>query len=124
MPQTITAPTVLERIKLFITIVDRGKATKIVEKYKANDIHFNLICLAHGTADSDILDYLGLGEKDKDFILSIVKESQIEKIMYLLKTEMKLKEAGHGIAFTIPIDSVGGPKTLAYLTMALRKEHK
>jgi hypothetical protein len=120
----VNMPMPIERIKLLITITDRGKGAKIVEKYKANNVHFNLICLAHGTANSDILDYLGLGESDKDLIITVIKESKVFQILEFLKTDIKLKEPGHGVAFTIPIDSVGGPKTLAYMTMALRKEQK
>ncbi|MDD2569244.1 MAG: hypothetical protein PHQ49_06325 [Clostridia bacterium] len=120
----VNMPMPIERIKLLITLTDRGKGAKIVEKYKANNVHFNLICLAHGTANSDILDYLGLGESDKDLIITVIKESKVFQILEFLKTDIKLKEPGHGVAFTIPIDSVGGPKTLAYMTMALRKEQK
>lgn len=104
-----------KKIKLFITIVDRGKGEKIVDMFKKNSIMYNLIMLGTGTAKSEILDYLGIGETDKDLVLSVVKEEDIEKVMNQLKDKMQLKKPGNGIAFTIPINSIDSIHSLEYI---------
>ena len=94
------------RYKLLTTIVGRGKGDKVVSMLNKKDIMFNLIILGEGTADSDILDYLGIGEIDKDVVLSIVAEEKIEEVLTELREKMKFSLPGKGIAFTVPLSSI------------------
>lgn len=102
-------------IKLLITIVDRGKGEKVTALYKKLKVSYQLILLGQGTADSDIIDLLGLAETDKDVVLSVVEVDLVGKIFERLNEDLQFNKAGHGIAFTIPISSVGGPITLSIL---------
>ncbi len=103
------------KISMIVTIVNRGKGEKITALLNAEGVIFNLCMLGHGTADSELLDYLGLGETEKDVILSAVAASHAPVLLQKLKKEMSLDKAGNGIAFTIPVTSVGGPVTLKIL---------
>lgn len=105
-----------KRVKLLVTIVDRGKGKKIVELCKREFTTFHLALMGRGTAKSDILDYLGIGETEKDIVLSVVLEERLPRVLKLLEEEMDFDQPGHGIAFTIPISSVGGPITLQYIS--------
>ena len=49
-----------ERIKMLISVTKRGNGNKMVDFYKKNNLHYDFICLGTGTANSEILDYLGL----------------------------------------------------------------
>lgn len=109
-------------VKLLVTIVERGKGEKITELYWKYGITFHLICLGRGTADSDILAYLGLGETEKDVVLSVVLESRADEIMKLLRDEMKFDKPGQGIAFTIPVGSVDGSAALRYISGFLQNK--
>ncbi len=100
------------KIKLIITIVDRGNGEKISEMFRENGVIYNIIALGRGTAKSDILDYLGLGETEKDIVLSIVKEDKVKHIIESLKERFNLKKPGTGIAFSIPISSVDSAAAL------------
>jgi len=104
-----------KKIKIIITIVNRGKAEKVTELFKKHDIRFNIICLGRGTANSEILDYLGLGETEKDIVISVVHEENVQSVMQELNDKMKFSKPGNGIAFTIPITSVDGAVTLDYI---------
>lgn len=95
-----------KRYKLLTTIVARGKGEKVVDLFNKKEIMFNLIILGEGTADSDILDYLGIGEIDKDVVLSIVSEENVEEVMGELREKMKFNLPGKGIAFTVPLSSI------------------
>ena len=65
-------------------------------------------CWGHGTADSSLLDYLGLGETEKDIILGGIETVRARPLLQKLKQEFSMERAGGGIAFSIPIVSVGG----------------
>ena len=112
----------LNPIKLLITITNRGNGEQVEELLSTLGITYQTICLAHGTAHSEIIDYLGLGETEKDVVLSTVEESKVQSALNLLSQKLHFEKQGHGIAFTIPINSVGGPITLKILTGLLGKE--
>lgn len=109
-------------IKLLISIVNRGKGEKIEELLGTKGIKYHLICLGYGTADSDILDYLGLGEIDKDIVLSVMVAHKVPEALDILSDKLHFSIPGNGIAFSIPINSVDGLSTLKNLTGLLRKE--
>jgi len=71
--------------------------------------------LGKGTAKSEILDYLGLGQTEKDVVISVVHENNVRNAMNMLKEKMHLKEPGNGIAFSIPISSVDSAFSLEYI---------
>ena len=40
------------RLKLLVTIVDRGKGASAVSLYRAHGLHFDSLCMGRGTASS------------------------------------------------------------------------
>lgn len=111
-----------KNIKMFITIVNRGNGEKISEMLRENDIIFNIIALGKGTARSEILNYLGLGQTDKDVIFSVVTEDKIPVILNNLREKFNLKEPGNGIAFSIPISSVDSASTLELISSLIHND--
>lgn len=105
-----------KRIKLLMTIVDRGKGKKVIETCNEACKSFHLSFMGRGTANSEILDYLGLGETEKDIIMSVIREECLADVMQALQQKMRLDIPGNGIGFTIPITSVGGPVTLQVIS--------
>lgn len=109
-----------KKIKLLFTIIDRGKGEKLTEIFRENNVMYNLIALGKGTAKSEILDYLGLGQTEKDIVISIVYEESVQDIFNILNEKMHLKEPGNGVAFTIPINSVDSALALEYINSILK----
>ena len=103
-------------IKLLITIVDRGVGKRVVEICDSLDVKYHLTFMGRGTAKSDILDYFGLAETQKDIIFSVVLEDKVRRVLRTLTSELELDHPGNGIAFTVPIVSVGGPLTLQLIS--------
>ena len=95
-------------IKLMVTIVDRGRSSKAVDLFKAAGLPFHYACLGHGTANSDILDYLGLGETQKDVLLTAVPEPAAHGLLVRAAEKLQLSSPGKGIIFTMPLSSVSG----------------
>lgn len=100
---------------LMTTIVDRKVAKKYSELYKENEQHVMFVTLGSGTAANEILDYLGLENTEKAVIFSVQEESAWQKIKKQLQQKLKIDAPGGGIAFTIPLSSIGGKKTLQFL---------
>ena len=73
------------------------------------------ICYGKGTAKSDLLNVLGLGETKKGVILASVTDRTAVAVFDELKQKYDFENPGKGIAFTIPMTSVGGPATLKML---------
>lgn len=69
----------------------------------------------HGTARSEILDYLGIDSTEKVVTISVVTKEMWRKIIRELIVHMHIDVPGTGIAFIIPMSSIGGKKVLRYL---------
>lgn len=105
-----------KRIKLLITIVDRGLGDDVVEILRESGVTFNMISPGYGGAGSKWLDYLGLTDSEKDLVLSVVTEDKSPLVLNKILYKLDLDTPGHGIAFTIPITGVSGPLALRYIS--------
>lgn len=93
-------------VKWLITIVDRGRGELAAELL--NQVHksVHMISLGKGTASSEIMDYLGLDEPEKDIVMSLIPQPLEKKLLQVLGDRMALSSPGKGIAFTISLDSI------------------
>ncbi len=100
---------------LMTTIVDRKIANKYIELYQENDLHVMFLTLGYGTAANEILDYLGLDSTEKAVAFSVLEEDSWLTIKKQLEKKLKIDAPGGGIAFTVPLSSIGGRKVLNFL---------
>lgn len=103
-------------LKVMMIIIDRNKADKLMSKLNVLGVNFPHVFRAQGTAKSDVLEVLGIGHSEKSIVFCTVTNDDVIKIKDLLTNEFDLLKKGNGIAFTIPISSVGGPATLQILS--------
>lgn len=103
------------KLYLMTTIVDRKVAKKYTDLYVENGMLVKFITLGTGTAASEVLDYLGLETAEKAVIFSVQEEERWQQIKKQLRQKMQIDAPGGGIAFTVPLSSVGGKKTLQFL---------
>ncbi|HIS06764.1 transcriptional regulator [Lachnoclostridium sp. An196] len=68
-----------------------------------------------GTASSEVLDYFGLEATEKMVYLAIVTDNMWKKLKRGLIVRLQIDVPGTGIAFTVPLSSIGGKKALQYL---------
>ncbi|MBR3952318.1 MAG: hypothetical protein IKJ82_01715 [Oscillospiraceae bacterium] len=111
-----------QRMDLVFTIVSKGKGEAVLDVFKENKILQNIICHGHGTAPSSILEVLGLGATDKDIVLSFVKAENSKKILAEISKKLDFAKPGHGIAFTVPLESIAGIMSFKFLTADLTEE--
>lgn len=100
---------------LMTTIVDKKDAKKYLDLYQENDLNVMYLTLGAGTASNEVLDYLGLDSAEKAVSFSVLEENSWINIKKQLEKKLKIDAPGGGIAFTIPLSSVGGKKTLQFL---------
>ena len=100
---------------LTTTIVDRKNGAKYEKLYKDGGINVTFTALGAGTARGDVLDYLGLEGTEKTVIFSVLEEDGWLKLKKDLRHKMRIDAPGGGIAFTIPLSSIGGRRTLQFL---------
>ncbi len=68
-----------------------------------------------GTASSDVLDYFGLEATEKTVYFAVVTDNMWKKLKRELIVRVQIDVPGTGIAFTVPLSSIGGKKALQYL---------
>ncbi len=100
---------------LMTTIVDRKNVEKYLSLYRDNNLNVMYLTLGYGTATNEILDYLGLDSMEKAVSFSVLEEASWENIKIQLQRKLKIDAPGGGIAFTVPLSSIGGKKTLQFL---------
>lgn len=106
----------MSKLYFMTTIVDRNLLKKYRDLYKEDGLHIMFITLGAGTASGDMLDYMGLEATEKAVIFSILEEAVWESLKQDLRHKYKIDAPGGGIAFIIPMSSIGGKKTLQFLT--------
>lgn len=87
---------------LFVINDDEDKISILSDEFA---LLFNTVMHGEGTASPGILDFLGLKKTEKTIFTSIIPDIREKEILAYIKKEMKIKEIGNGIAFTIPLSS-------------------
>lgn len=96
-------------VKCIVTIVERGKADKIVEKAKAAGATGATIMYARGTGETEAKRFLNIHiDSSKEIILILTEVEKHKQIMDAIVEAGKIKEAGTGIIFTVPVTNLIG----------------
>ena len=106
----------MSELYLMVSITERTSAkvfTSIYARYGA-EVALNTVC--SGTAVNETLNYLGLEKTEKVMIFSVVTGETWKNIKKALESQIKIDVPGTGIAFIIPLSSIGGKKALFFLT--------
>lgn len=103
------------KLYLTTTIVDRKNGSKYAKLYKDNGLAVTFMTLGAGTASSDVLDYLGLESTEKTVIFTVQEEEGWLALKKELRQKLQIDAPGGGIAFIVPLSSIGGKKALQFL---------
>ena len=96
------------RIRLMVIILDRGKGARAAELFASYGLPLHYGTPGRGTANSELLDYLGLGETEEDVVFSLVPGCTIPGLLQAAGEKLQLASPGKGILFTIPLSAVSG----------------
>ncbi len=105
----------MSKLYLMTTIVDRKIVNKYIDLYKENGQNVMFLTLGVGTATNEMLDYLGLDVNEKAIASMVVEEDKWLDIKKQLQKKLQIDAPGGGIAYIVPLSSIGGKKTLQFL---------
>ncbi len=106
----------MNQIFLMGLIANRGLRKKYLAFFEEHHITVVLSTMAAGTASNTILDALGLEAAEKTVYFALLTRDTWKSLKKELYEKMNIAVPGRGIAFLIPLSSIGGRKTLQYLT--------
>ena len=102
-------------VYIMTTIIDRKNSKKYIDLYKKDKLEVMYITLGEGTARGDILDYLGLEASENMVIFNFVQQRDWMLTKKDLQRKLQIDAPGEGIAFLVPLSSIGGKRTLQFL---------
>lgn len=106
----------MSELYMMTAIITRDLAKEFAAFYARNNVPVNFITLGNGTATNELMDYFGLDGTEKAVIFSIVTRKTWKKLKSGLEQEMRIDIPGTGVAFIIPLASIGGMRQLTFLT--------
>lgn len=96
----------MEGIELLVFILARGRGEQLLRMCAAENVSFSLILRGHGTAGTQIMSILGIGDPEKDIVLLSISRNRADEILNAFAKKLGLERPGVGIAFTIPFSAV------------------
>lgn len=100
---------VKKKLKFTFLITNRELGVKITDYLKSKGIENYFSFYGKGSASTAILDYLGIGESEKDIIIYPSNEEDSKLIMESIKNSEYFKNT---IAFRVPIKGVSSMNIL------------
>ena len=105
---------------LMITITDRSRGEAFANWYQSQGIPLVLTALGHGTATTEVLDYLGLEATEKAVLFCVAARSP--RLVRRAANDLWLDVPGRGVLMTVPISSIGGVSAKDYLLQGQEAE--
>ncbi len=105
----------MSELYLMTTIIDRKLLPRFVALYQERHIPVNLISLGYGTVPPEGAARF-LGNAEKAVCFSLVTAQTWRETKRALRQTLHIDVPGVGVAFTVPLSSIGGRRELAFLT--------
>ena len=106
----------MSEVYMMVTVTNRSRVEKFLSFYREKQLSVMMVTLGAGTASGDVLDYLGLEVSEKAVIFSVVTDGIWKTVKKGLENQLRIDIPGSGIAFTVPLSSIGGKRELMFLT--------
>ena len=103
------------KLKLLFTIVNREKTELYTALIQGFNVNMQLSTAARGTASREIMQMLGLSDKNKSLIVSVIREDTEDMLLRFLDEKFHTVKNGKGIAFTVSMSSVIGVAVYRFL---------
>lgn len=96
-------------LNLVVAIINPEDKKKLQDVLKNNDAHIICQFAARGTANSELLDLLGLGTTHKVVSVSLANKAQAALQIREITKTFRMRVRGNGIVFSIPISGATMP---------------
>ncbi len=99
-----------------LTVLDRNKRERMEKVYRSVGLKRTQTMLGQGTASQEHLSVRGLTRTEKAVMAAICDRPTLKKLVHEAKVQLYIDIPGNGVLMAVPVKSVGGARTLAYLT--------
>ncbi len=99
-----------------ISIVNRSGVEPLLDICRKLELPLSLVLHGRGTASKKTLDLLGIESKERRVVMTIAAEQKADQLIREQKRVLYIDAPGNGIVISIPVKSVGGGRTLSYLS--------
>ena len=99
-----------------VTITDRRSTDAFLALYETFGVTVSLRTVGAGTAVRETLSTLGLEQTEKAVLFAVITADTWPRLQKALRRELRIDVPGTGIAFTVPVSSIGGKRALQFLT--------
>ena len=103
-----------------IAVTDSARGEAMNALFRETGLPLILSAPARGTAKDEHLAVYGLDETPKTVVSSVAGAQEAAQLVRAAKRRLFLDIPGNGILLTVPVKSVAGGRTLAYLTNDLK----
>jgi nitrogen regulatory protein PII len=121
-PGEITPPGI-PSLKLIFFIVDWNRDNTVSKVFEEEKVRFHFVSKGRGTANSEILDVLGIGTNDKAVILCLEQAVMVPVLLKEVRKKLGFHSPGAGIAFTVPLSAINNP-VLRVFKQSVHKNEK
>ena len=105
----------MKGLHLVMAITDRERDEQVISLFRENNVYMTDVILGEGTAPPEVLDYLYLNPSQKAICVGVVTNAGLLPLLKSFKWKLYIDVPGNGIVVTIPLNSVGGKRSLEYL---------
>ena len=105
----------MSELYVMVSILDRPQLPRFIALYQIQSVAVSMIALGHGTVTAEIASYF-LDRTEKAVCFSVVTGDIWRKTKRVLRGTLHIDVPGSGIAFIVPMSSIGGRRELAFLT--------
>ena len=103
-------------LNCILTIVNRDRCAAMEGVFQSLRLPLALTMMCRGTATTEHLSLYGLLPTQKALLTTVADGEQTRRLMRAAKLKLFIDIPGNGIMMSVPIKSIGGGRTMAYLT--------
>ncbi len=104
------------KLKLLIVIVDSSKSEYYSDLLQEFEINMRMIFSGRGTAQTEMLNLLGLTGSEKSVIIGAVRGDRAKEALSVLEEKFQTIRNGKGVACTVPLTSTIGVAIYRFLS--------
>jgi len=101
-------------LKFVFFIVDWNRVHVISRVFEEEKVRFHFVSKGRGTANSEVLDLLGIGARDKAIITCLEQTVFIPVLLKEVRKKLGFHSPGAGIAFTVSLSAINDPVLLVF----------
>ncbi len=113
------AKTAPSKLKLLIVIVDSAKSEFYSDLLQSFEVNMKFIFSGHGTAQTEMLNLLGLTGSEKSVIMAVIREDRTKEALSTLEEKFRTIKNGKGVACTVPLTSTIGVTIYRFMSNLL-----